>query len=219
MCSVQAFGDIHGRSNWKRYIDEKFDHIIFVGDYFDNKEIAGDKQIANFEELLAWKRRCPHKVHLLFGNHDYHYFAGVGQEYSGLEADFKEEIAAILNCNMQYLQPSFTLGKVVFCHAGITNAFANRVKLDISNIDRSLQNIFDQDPGAFGLHGGCTDGTSIAQSPIWVRPPYLLRDKLRGYRFVVGHTKQDDINFVGGCAFIDTQDRPFEADNLFDLSW
>lgn len=214
MGSVQAFGDIHGRDNWKKYINEKFEHIIFIGDYFDNEQIRGDRQIDNFLEILAWKRRWPHKVHLLFGNHDYHYFSGVDEVYSGRENKWAPHIAKILNDNIQYLQPSFTLGNVIFCHAGITKTFAKRVGLDTDNIDIGLRDIFERDRKAFGLYGGSTDGNAIDQSPIWVRPPYLIKDKLEGYQFVVGHTQQKNINFVRGCTFIDTQNQPLEWENL-----
>lgn len=219
MGSVQAFGDIHGRDNWRTYIAEKFDHIIFIGDYFDNEKIPGDRQIANFIEILDWKRRWPNKVHLLFGNHDYHYLSGINEVYSGWEYKWSKDIVEVLNSNIHYLQPSFTLGNVVFCHAGITNAFAERVNLDTANIDISLQHIFETDRKAFALYGDCTDGNAIDQSSIWVRPPYLVKDKLKGYQFVVGHTQQERINFIGGCAFIDTQAHPLECEDLTDLNW
>ena len=57
-------------------------------------------------------------------------------------------------------------------------------------------------------------GDSVEQSPIWVRPPYLLMDKLEGYYQVVGHTKQEMIQVQDGCAFIDVGGMPFEADDI-----
>ena len=219
MSSLQAFGDIHGRNNWKFLIDEQFDHIVFVGDYFDSPVHSAQEQIDNFLEIIEWKKRYPNKVHLMFGNHEYHYMRYTDDLYSGWQEDAEAEIQPLLEENMKYLQPSFTLGNIIFSHAGITRSFAKRTNLNVRHIDKSLQLLFDRDRSTLGLYNNSISGDSVEQSPIWVRPPYLLKDKLSGYYQVVGHTKQEMIQLQDGCAFIDVAGLPLEADNIERFDW
>lgn len=219
MYSVQAFGDIHGRETWKQYINVGFDYIVFIGDYFDNKDISGKKQLRNFLEILDWKMKYPDKVKLLLGNHDYHYLRGVDERYSGWEKAWWHEISAVINTHRDLLQPSFTLGSTVFSHAGVTRSFTDRLGLDEDNLDYSLQCLLNDQPSAYGLYGDSTDGSSVEQSPIWVRPAYLLMDKLSDYQFIVGHTKQKHITIQQGCAFIDIQGKPLEILDLDTFDW
>ena len=71
--------DIHGRLFWisatKKYPDLP---VIFLGDYLDPytyyEEILPSEALANFKEILDFKKTNMERVTLLLGNHDIHYF-------------------------------------------------------------------------------------------------------------------------------------------------
>ena len=71
--------DIHGRLFWisatRKYPDLP---VIFLGDYLDPytyyEEILPSEALANFKEILDFKKANTERVTLLLGNHDIHYF-------------------------------------------------------------------------------------------------------------------------------------------------
>lgn len=71
--------DIHGRSFWKKAVEENIDKVskvIFVGDYLDPypwEGITRKQAIANFQEIIDFKSEHKDKVILLLGNHDFPY--------------------------------------------------------------------------------------------------------------------------------------------------
>lgn len=75
---ILVLPDIHGRTFWKKPCEtpEKYDKIIFLGDYVDpypDEGIDRDETIENFKEILAFKKKHPKKCILLIGNHDMSY--------------------------------------------------------------------------------------------------------------------------------------------------
>lgn len=79
MAKIIVIGDIHGRNTWMDVINQEvtYDKVIFLGDYFDSKEIFPRQWIDNFKEIVQLKRNNPDGVVLLIGNHDYHYMRGL----------------------------------------------------------------------------------------------------------------------------------------------
>ena len=80
MTNILVIPDIHGRTFWKEPIvyKDEFDHIIFLGDYFDpysNELITQQDAIENFKELINsfTEEELEYKVEFLLGNHDGHY--------------------------------------------------------------------------------------------------------------------------------------------------
>jgi predicted phosphodiesterase len=199
---IIAIGDIHGRTNWKKVIEqETFDKIVFMGDYFDSYDyIDPQDQISNFQEIMDLKNSDPDKVVTIFGNHDYHYMRGVTEKYSGYQAVCRFDFEEALNQNRDNLQACFVYDKYIFTHAGITkNWFRTLEKWfvdnDIDTEDMSLEDkvnfayqynldIFKFTPGRKFDH----QGDEITQTPIWVRPDALMSNRLDGYFHVVGHT-------------------------------
>lgn len=220
MSSIQAFGDIHGRDSWKFFVDERFDQIVFIGDYFDNEEIDGEQQIDNFLEILDFKKRFPHKVTLLLGNHDYHYLDGIAEPYVGWQEDYAASINRLLEENMDYMQICKVIKNTVFSHAGITETWCRRCCGTIPRrLGDAVNKLFATNRQAFDLHNGSINGAAVDQSPIWVRPAQLMQDRIKGYNYVVGHTKQQNIEVRDHCAFIDVQGMPFEAENIERFDW
>ena len=76
MTNILVIPDIHGRTFWKEPIAHKdeFDHIVFLGDYFDpylDESITQQKAIENFKELINsfTEEELECKVEFLLGNY------------------------------------------------------------------------------------------------------------------------------------------------------
>lgn len=68
-----VIADIHGRDIWKKIVDQNFDRVIFLGDYFDSFGIPGLVQLNNFEQICQFKKdqvTLGKEVTMLIGNHD-----------------------------------------------------------------------------------------------------------------------------------------------------
>lgn len=203
---IVAIGDIHGKDIWKKIIEKEkdADKIIFLGDYLDSSDIGVKKQVKNFIDLLDFKKENPEKVTLLFGNHDFHYLpmAFSRQEtYSGFRNTLYKSINVRMNTSVinNTLQMCYRHENILFSHAGITKTWCEDSNIDLENIEHSINSLFKKDIHPFKFHNFNPNGKSMSisdpygdnvyQSPTWVRPVSLLRDKLDGYIQVVGHTK------------------------------
>ena len=200
---IVALGDTHGRVLWKKIIEQEKDAdiIVFIGDYFDTHHggVSGNKQLVNFKEILAYKRASPTKVKMLTGNHDFHYMKGINENYSGYQAayaiDFSEAIQDAMKDDS--LQMCWTYDKYMFVHAGVTQTWCADNEIDTSNLEQSINDLFKYKPSRFKFTMGenySNTGDDICQTPIWVRPASLIKDKLDGLTYVVGHTSVKHID-------------------------
>lgn len=189
-----ALGDTHGRSNWKKIVEKNdFDKVVFIGDYFDSFDIPGIDQLLNFEEICKYKRDNFDKVVLLVGNHDYHYWPGIGyQGYSGYQGGMKTSFEFAINENIKLFQMCYIDSFYCFTHAGITKTWLENNNI-VSDLEASVNELFFHQPRAFRFNGYDPYGDNITQSPIWVRPYSLMRDGIAHIIQVMGHTTQDRI--------------------------
>lgn len=220
-----AIGDIHALTIWKDIIQKEFDptntKVVFMGDYFDTYyKVPYEKQILNFNEIAELKSKYPNNVVILFGNHDFHYMPGIGSNYqcSGYNASARVSVEEALRTNMNNIQPSFTYNnKYLFTHAGVTKTWMEytcnywlRGKIeDISSlsVDEKLEILFRTKPTTFGFSpGNLFDyyGDEICQTPIWVRPKSLRKDKIDGYIQIIGHTSTNMIDINDSVIQIDS---------------
>lgn len=200
---IIAIGDTHGRMFWKNIVSsEKYDKVIFIGDYFDSHENRqGYDQISNFEDILAFKKSEPEKVKLLFGNHDFHYLScaqNAKEKYSGFQKLHSHDINILLTNALKndLMQMCYVSGRFLFSHAGVTKTWCENNKIDLENIEQSINDLFKYKPLSFRFTPGenyDVYGDEICQTPIWIRPKSLLKDQLPHYIQVVGHTPQDEI--------------------------
>lgn len=207
-----AAGDTHGRRLWKKILEkeEPFDKFIFIGDYFDTKDaITVDVQIANFKEILEFKIANPDRVILLLGNHDFHYLKGAGEDYSGFQwgraSDINEVLQPAVNAGL--VQMCHIHDNFVFTHAGITKTWIANNEIDLNDLENQLNHKLLADVTTFKFSVGDNmdfSGDDVTQPPIWVRIPSLLKDKLDGYIFVVGHTMIKELTMMGDIIGIDT---------------
>lgn len=213
-------GDTHGRSFWKSIVTiENADRVIFIGDYFDSWDIGGEAQINNFLDIIEFKKTYGKEVILLIGNHDHHYFKRVG--YSGTSGyqppPYPLLIEEVLEQNKEHLQMAYQFDSILCTHAGVTETWLEHVGWDgVEDKSIFINNIWKYKPLAFcfGDFGRRADpsGNNIWQSPIWVRPESLMRDRhnfKKDIIQVVGHTQQRKIDIEGKATggryyFIDT---------------
>lgn len=216
---ILALGDIHGRSTWKHIIlNNTFDKIIFIGDYFDSFNIAANQQLENFLDIIQYKKDNPDKVILLFGNHDFHYIVD-GQTYSGYQETYSHQIKHIIKENLEHMQMCFIHEKYLFVHAGVTKTWCENNDIDMNQLESSINDLFTYQPYRFRFTFGKYHnvyGDEICQTPIWVRPKSLLEDRIDYYIQVVGHTQQKKLIITDDIILIDTLEDSGEFLQIID---
>lgn len=200
---VIVFGDIHGRNIWKQIVNtEKWDVVIFLGDYFTSREgITDDEQIVNFKEIMEFKALYPDHVILLRGNHD---TEAMGYSWASCFPEFHNTWArdnrdVILDCTRWV----YVIDNIVFSHAGITQKWFDNVKKARPEV-QTFDDINLIEPCELFGFTPCklSDyyGDSQTQPCTWVRPACLTEYGVSGYTYVVGHTRPKYIsNFKELC--------------------
>ena len=189
---VIVFGDIHGRNIWKQIVNtEKWDVVIFLGDYFTSREgITDNEQIVNFKEIMEFKSLYPDHVILLRGNHD---TEAMGYSWASCFPEFHNTWArdnkdTILDCT----QWVYVIDNIVFSHAGITQKWFDNVKKACPEV-QTFDDINLIEPCELFSFTPCklSDyyGDSQTQPCTWVRPACLTEYGVPGYTYVVGHTR------------------------------
>jgi hypothetical protein len=207
---ILALGDTHGRTVWKTFAEkEDFDLLLFVGDYFDtHDDITPRQQIDNFKDIIRYKEQQAGKVVLLFGNHDFHYLKSASHPYSGFQRRYKGEISALLHDAIDngLLQMCFVQEGFLFSHAGVTRTWCAAHGIALQQLENAINALFLSNPNAFDFtpgHNFDMYGDDITQTPIWVRPNSLRKDRVPGFIQVVGHTQQRSITLSTHVILID----------------
>lgn len=203
-----VIGDIHGRSIWKDIVNQDYDQVVFLGDYFDTHEdISPSEQINNFNQIMHFARKNPKKVVLLVGNHDFHYMPEAKERYSGYDAEHADIIGQMLiAANLQgLLRLVHPVGRYLMSHAGVTLTWCmNVVGSELYEIShphakedliRCMNDVFKHTPEKlrFSYQDQSGFGEHPSQGPLWVRPNTLLEDAVQGFIHVVGHTMHEGI--------------------------
>lgn len=212
-------GDIHGRDVWKQIVEkhDDADNIVFIGDYFDSFDISPVEQLHNIGQIVEFKKDKDFpgktKVNLLIGNHDHHYWPGVGRSgTSGYQAVHSFQFEQFFNINKHHFKMAALVGNVLCTHAGVSPIFLeDNGWNEGDDIVEFLNDLFHHKPNEFTFDY-CADrnigipvngyGDDEWQSPIWIRPKSLQRvnkrtDLKKNYIQIVGHTQQDNIDIKG----------------------
>jgi len=223
---IIVISDVHGRSLWKKQVNQDFDHCIFLGDYFDSFDISGTTQYENFNEILRFKRMNSDRVTLLAGNHDISYldsFCQCSGYQNGMAYLFKTILEPLIEDNE--LLSCKVIDNYLFSHAGITKTWFNNYGLKKfmdkfeTDLETAVNSLFKKDVTAFcfqnppanvSISGISHYGNDIWQSPMWIRPPSLCFDKIPDYIQVVGHTQVQKPTLESGVWFCDCQENTEE---------
>jgi len=202
-----VLGDIHGRSNWKLAVhQDNPDRVIFIGDYFDSFDISLSEQLANFLDIVEYKKSSGKEVVMLIGNHDHHYFPEIGDTgTSGYQRMGKYQIETVIDLAREYLQMAYQMDEFLFTHAGVSSVFMDETfgpnGWKVETIVDDLNEMFIHRPGVFSFNGLNPYGDDEYQTPIWIRPKSLMRANRNTLRTrfiqVVGHTQVKKLDLVG----------------------
>lgn len=203
---ILCISDVHGRDKWKDQVEfVDFDHCVFTGDYLDSFVIDGETQHQNFLEIIEFKRANPDKVTLLVGNHDVSYMDTFCQcsGYQNAKAyDFKILLDELYR--NKEIQACKVIDNYLFVHAGITKTWFKKYEIAtlMESLACSLEEAvnelfynrvdafcFQDQPKGVPIHAISYYGDNEWQSPCWVRPQSLVKDKIEGFIQVVGHTQ------------------------------
>lgn len=211
-------GDIHGMDVWKSLI--KDDCInVFVGDFFDpyTYAIPYEKCVANFKEIIDFKKACPETI-ILYGNHELHYllYGEIEERYSR----FDEKHAANIQQLFQDTIPFFNgiaysiNNQYLVTHAGVSRYWYHQyfgsyegqtpdeVAIQINNLwELTYRPFLVRENKRFDL---VAEGPT--QSPLWIRPWILENYNLfegTPHKQVFGHTICRQIKEKDGLICID----------------
>ena len=208
--------DLHGNGIWRRIVDtEKFDCIIFIGDYFDSFNVDFLHQLENFESILEFKKKREEEVVFLLGNHDFHYLPGVGERYSGFQENYQYIITDLFQKNLDKFQIAYSFENVLCTHAGVSEGWLAKTHIEnYDNLAEDINEVFKTQMYKFKFDGYDPYGNDKTQSPIWIRPESLIKNSRnirKKFIQVVGHTPQEKIDLKakhtgGNYIFIDVFD-------------
>lgn len=202
-----AVGDIHGRDVWKKININKYEKIIFAGDYVDGP-LSDGEVIKNLQEIIQLKRDNEDKVILLAGNHDIQYMfwdVTVPFQCSGYRPNIQHILTALFNEIPEYFQAAYQIDNFLFTHAGITNGWYNYCKEIIEEYQNKFKtktladtlNLIFRSKDMRILHlvsyHGNRGGWSSYGGITWADRTETINDPLDGYHQIVGHTPRRTI--------------------------
>lgn len=189
-------GDVHGTDNWKDVVNEyktsDSDVVVFLGDYVDSYDVPPELCLENLSDIFAYTCSTPN-VHMLIGNHDYHYMRHDSDRYSGYQHSWMKAYRSMLLDNYKLLDMTYTFKyndtNYVCSHAGVSQVFLDKHNTTVEE----LNNLWKTNPSIFGFNHIAGDyyGEHPSQSPLWIRPGSLLDNAVKGYDQIVGHTMMD----------------------------
>jgi len=198
MSKILVLGDIHGRSIWEKIVAKHHDvdKVIFIGDYVDtHDDITPLEQLQNLRKIIKYKALNQNKVVLLVGNHDYHYWPGAPEQYSGYQPAMRHNFEHEFQLHNDLFQMAFQdENDIIYTHAGVTKTWLESVGI-ASDWVSSINELFKFQPYKFKFSSLDTSGYGEhkSQSPIWVRAQSLYNDKILNLQ-IVGHTMVYNIN-------------------------
>jgi predicted MPP superfamily phosphohydrolase len=152
-----VIGDIHGRTIWQEIVTRESDSdlFVFMGDYFDSYESGetGSGELANFINILDYKRENPGKVILLIGNHDYHYMPKITVQYSRYDYRWASNMTKTLREAWEegLLKVCHVQDDILFVHAGVTKTWCTDHDIDSKNIEEEMHELWETSKSSFGF--------------------------------------------------------------------
>ena len=228
--------DIHGRSEWKiathgsiklfdkwaielfngnlvseGYTFNKYDKIIFIGDYVDSFNERNIIIKKNLEDIILFKKAFPDKVILLLGNHDVSYKNGSEHRCSGYRPEAQYDLKDLFDSKINgedIFHIAYQRENWLWTHAGITMGFYVECIKNILKEKNSKYSVFFNDsmsiadilntmyslnhPDIFRV-SFTRGGSSTIPGPLWTDKKELMDKPAFDLNQVVGHTQGKDI--------------------------
>lgn len=194
-----------------KFKTEKYDKLIFLGDYVDDWDKPPEASINTVQNLIRLKQENPNSVILLLGNHDLSEWQGTDTfKCSGFNPLTHIQIRDIFADYEDLFQIAYSDGKHLYTHAGITTDWINEISFidelyqpksynpdewaDYLNwIFRERENDYRANPLFKTLgQAGLARGGLHAPSPLWADKIELINSPLP-LNQVVGHTPVEKI--------------------------
>lgn len=208
---IITIGDIHGRDAWNTISVEKYDRVIFLGDYTDSHVYPDSQIYQNLKDIITLKHRYPEKVVLLLGNHDIQYMHFPLYGCSGFRASMQPELSTLFNQNKDYFQLAHQENQHLFTHAGISGQWFANFSKAAGKAGTALK---PDEPGRLAealnqLHyhprlqpylfqvSHFRGGTDKYGGIVWADRRETQKDYLPGFHHIVGHTPVPEITTVG----------------------
>lgn len=204
---ILSIGDIHGRPFWKRIDPNKYDKIVFVGDYVDSFPYTDTEILNNLMDIIEFKKTYPDKVVNLLGNHDIQYmYLNDGFGCSGYRPSMAMTLKEVFMTNKKQFQMALQIGNYFWTHAGISEKWLdyNKKQLDEFTKKFECENLadtfnmmmFTHDNRILHQVGKKRGGYYPAGGITWA-DRNETKDALAGYHQIVGHTPIDTITKFG----------------------
>jgi 3',5'-cyclic AMP phosphodiesterase CpdA len=211
--------DLHGKECWKDVNINRYDKVIFVGDYVDHWTLPDRFIYQNLKDIIALKTKNPDEIELLLGNHDVQYLHFPHFLCSGFRPAMQRSLTFLFNENRKLFEVAWQKNNNLISHAGITNKwYSDLLALQLVQKIRDeedtiadLVNKVEQTAQRWILHrAGSSRGGEGPGGITWADRTELIADMLDGYHQIVGHTIVPNVEHVkeGGksAIFIDVLD-------------
>lgn len=191
--------DVHGRLFWKQAIDLYPNlETVFLGDYLDPywkiDGIRTDQALEVFKEIISLARERKN-IHLLIGNHDWHYF----HDLDSCRIDYTNfnEISNLFKDNIGLFNIAFECEinnkKYLLTHAGVTENWLNNVGIEQTDLNADILNKMpNNDNGimALSMISRYRGGYDYYGSPIWadLREHISSNYSINDYYQIFAHT-------------------------------
>jgi hypothetical protein len=231
-----SIGDIHGRYVLDNIDTNKYDKIIFMGDYVDSFKISDLYMLNTLDKIIKFARNNKNVV-LLLGNHDLQYMMTHTKHNnihlcSGYREKMHLDFYKMFNDNIDLFHPIYQIENTIWTHAGIVSDWYNRRFLNDYNgffnegedyvetfsISELINRAFNERLSTLFDVGEARGGRHICGGPFWADYREHAISPLRGYIQIIGHTPRRKIEHfvIGGegkteHVFIDvlTDDEPY----------
>jgi len=186
---IAIITDIHGSTNWRAVMKmiDKFDKIIFLGDYFDAWNNKWPEQMNNARNIFTFQKRFPEKVDLCWANHDTSYY--LNERCSGYQSEYAIDIKEFFYNHEDQLEVVYIYDKWIFSHAGVSAKWMSCAR--IKTVEE-INILFKESPDYFRWVGPDSFGNNPNEGPLWIRPESLIINAVKNYNQVVGHTELQD---------------------------
>lgn len=177
--------DVHGRDFWMTSCEhpEKYDKIIFLGDYHDpyTFQVSQDISFTRLRDnLVPFVEANKDKVICLFGNHDGNYLADVMADRFDVRHE-KEIRDYLKSMNLQLI---YQVDSYLFSHSGVLPAWLNSRQLKLEDLN-TMEFTHPALRDVSSYRGGYRDGSCI-----WgdVRE-YMFNEHIPNLFQIFGHTQ------------------------------
>lgn len=203
---ILAVGDLHGMHMMvdraeKKFIDGKYDRLIFMGDYVDSKEYTFNEQMMTVDKVNRLTAGYPEEVIALDGNHDRFAYVDGYNSHSGYNFPAAENFK--LAFNEGYFRVAWQYKNWLFTHAGICKGWFTRNIEYIGYVHKMIQDQYKKPQladclnamyetkyrGILAQCGKTRGGTAPNGGPLWADKIELWTKPVKGYNQVVGHTR------------------------------